>query len=183
MNEQSDPQVDYLIPATPISDTDSNSCNFVIKSEFDSEQIAQSLDHHTSTIDPSSLEVLVKKFAHRSARKETVSRTIPETIPPPPADNASDLPEAEFDRARSIVFPGNECAVLKMRLRTVFEQRERIRELRSHRSKLVDMSRVEAYNKARYGYNLPSKREYIRAKVRWFEAETFEQFEELARAF
>ncbi|MBY0547908.1 MAG: hypothetical protein K2W95_11470 [Candidatus Obscuribacterales bacterium] len=154
-------------------DQSDSRCNFVIAPEVDcsvdESPVADAIQDQVDTIQDIPLADLYKEIERRAQEIKSAE-----------ADKVVEISSStrwrehfshkEFKRQHKVVFHGDEYAVLKVRLKSVIAQRERMCAARAERKSSLNMSEVDAYSTARYRRNMTraTQRESTKAMVHWF---------------
>lgn len=159
-------------------DQSNGSCNFLLAHEIAATEIDCSVDPSSATAMPEDqadtiqdipMDELFKEIERRSQElKAAESGKVVEMSSS--ARWRENYQQHELKREYKIVFHGDEYAVLRVRLRTVVAQRDRMCAARAMRKASLNMSEVDAYSSARYKRNMTraSQRESTKAMVHWF---------------
>lgn len=158
-------------PTAHDEQTDSR-CNFVfaqIDCSVNESTIAEAVTDQVDTIQDIPLADLYKEIERRAQeiKSEENDKAVEMSSAARWRENFS---HREFKRQHKVVFHGDEYAVLKVRLKTVIAQRERMCVARAERKSCLNMSEVDAYSSARYRRNMTraTQRESTKAMVHWF---------------
>lgn len=169
------PYLSLITCAELIADDDQTDSrgNFVFAREIDcrvdESPVAEAIPDQVDTIQDIPLADLYKEIERRSQEIKSAENDKIEEMSSS-VRWRENFSNRDFKRQQKIVFHGDEYAVLKVRLKTVIAQRERMCVARAARKACLNMSEVDAYSSARYRRNMTraTQRESTKAMVHWF---------------